>query len=64
MTLAATIPQVQQESVYIEIVADIEGKQDVLIRKIDAWEGEFAAIKATDEALQLSEQINRERKSI
>ena len=61
VTLAATIPQVQQESVYLEIVADIEGKQDVLIRKIDAWEGEFAAIKTTDEALQLSEQINRER---
>ncbi len=61
VTLATTIPQVQQEPVYLEIVADIEGKQDALIRKIDAWEDQFAAIKAADEALRLSEQVNRER---
>lgn len=60
-TLVATIPEVQQEAVYLEIVADIEGKQDALIRKIDAWEGQFAAIGAADEALRLSEQVNRER---
>lgn len=57
--LSAEIPEVRQETIYLEIVADIESKQDALIQKIDAWQGQFAAISSRDEAIQLSEKVNR-----
>lgn len=59
--LSAEIPEVRQEPIYLGIVADIKSKQDALIRKIDAWQGQFAAISSLDEAIQLSEEVNRAR---
>lgn len=60
-SFSATIPEVQQETEYLSIIADIEGKQDTLIRKIDAWESQFSSISSLNEAVQLSEEVNRER---
>jgi hypothetical protein len=60
-TLAAAIPEVRQEQVYLDVVADIESKQDGLIRKIDEWESKFSSIGSVNEALELSAEVTREQ---
>jgi hypothetical protein len=58
--IADQTPLVQQESAYLEILANIENQQDQLIRQLDLWETQFAALSSRGEALKLSQEVNRE----
>jgi len=58
--LAAQMPAVQEHEDYQRITDDINQKQDDLIQRISQWEDRFSPSITRPEALQLSEEINRE----
>lgn len=60
-SLSEQAPEVQQDPAYLEIVSDLESKQDQLIRKIDTWESQFASIGSHEDAFQLNQAVSRER---
>jgi hypothetical protein len=58
--LAAQMPIVQEHEDYQRVTNDINQKHDELIQRMSQWEDRFSPTITRPEALQLSEEINRE----
>jgi hypothetical protein len=58
--IADEVSALQSEEAYHQFLSAIDQRQDELIRKISQWEDRFSPTISREQALQLSQEINRE----
>ena len=58
--LAKDVPAARETDIYRNTIQDIEEKQDKLIRQVANWENQFSPGISREQAMQLSQSINRQ----
>jgi hypothetical protein len=58
--LADKVPSVKDTEKYRETIDALNEKQDALIRQVAQWEGQYSLAMQPDQAMQLSQKINRQ----
>lgn len=58
--LAENVPAARETDVYRDIIQALEEKQDQLIRQVANWESQFSPAISREQAMQLSQSINRQ----